>query len=159
MNPLEFNSICINGQQFCISNLFFGIDIYLHSAQTCEIISRYLCFRKLKNKVILVINWKQLHVDCTALLNNVYIRLFSFQGGNTALHMAVARDQIGTVKILLQYKPLYSVPNNVSISIACGAVSITTCKSFLLFKLFSNHWNLYRLGLFSLCILYNVVYS
>jgi hypothetical protein len=113
---------------------------------------QYLCFRKLKNKVILVINWKQLHVDCTALINNVYIRLFSFQGGNTALHMAVARDQIGTVKILLQYKPLYSVPNNVSISIACGAVSITTCKSFLLIKLFSNHWNLYRLGLFSLCI-------
>lgn len=38
-----------------------------------------------------------------------------FQGGNTALHMAVARDQIGTVKIILGYKPLYAVPNNVSI--------------------------------------------
>ncbi|XP_071157876.1 putative ankyrin repeat protein RF_0381 isoform X3 [Mytilus edulis] len=34
------------------------------------------------------------------------------EGGNTALHMAVARDQIGTVKIILGYKPLYAVPNN-----------------------------------------------
>ncbi|CAC5424620.1 unnamed protein product [Mytilus coruscus] len=34
------------------------------------------------------------------------------EGGNTALHMAVARDQLGTVKIILGYKPLYAVPNN-----------------------------------------------
>ncbi|XP_063444100.1 uncharacterized protein LOC134724754 isoform X7 [Mytilus trossulus] len=36
----------------------------------------------------------------------------ALDGGNTALHMAVARDQIGTVKIILGYKPLYAVPNN-----------------------------------------------
>lgn len=55
-------------------------------------------------------------LKCVAVEVVFYIQLLSFQGGNTALHMAVARDQIGTVKILLQYKPLYSVPNNVSIS-------------------------------------------
>ncbi|XP_052082487.1 neurogenic locus notch homolog protein 1-like isoform X4 [Mytilus californianus] len=36
----------------------------------------------------------------------------ALDGGNTALHMAVARDQLGTVKIILGYKPLYAVPNN-----------------------------------------------
>lgn len=36
------------------------------------------------------------------------------QSGNTPLHLAVTRGQLGTVKLLLGYRPIFSIPNLVS---------------------------------------------
>ena len=38
------------------------------------------------------------------------------QSGNTPLHLAVSRGQLGTVKLLLGYRPMFSVPNLVGIT-------------------------------------------
>ncbi|KAK3102240.1 hypothetical protein FSP39_009846 [Pinctada imbricata] len=39
------------------------------------------------------------------------INVRAIPSGNTPLHMAVARDQVGTVKLLLSHNPAYTVPN------------------------------------------------
>nr|XP_022301025.1 ankyrin repeat and SOCS box protein 7-like [Crassostrea virginica] len=35
----------------------------------------------------------------------------ALKSGNTPLHLAVSRGQLGTVKLLLGYRPMFSVPN------------------------------------------------
>lgn len=93
-----------------------GLFMYNHHVEPWKWLKSYF---KLFLKSDLGIK-ERFHMHTLIGFNHFVVRVIRMglflvlQSGNTPLHLAVTRGQLGTVKLLLGYRPIFSIPNLVS---------------------------------------------